>query len=68
MSNVRLIRCKTPSDIIVVKSKADYDNIAQSLAEVKTCDHGHLIVCGDVWFSTPKAEQLKVLREVTRSA
>lgn len=53
MSAVRLIRCKTAHDIIVIKRRDEFDTIADSLQQVKTCDHSHLIVCGDVWFSKP---------------
>lgn len=52
MSKTKLIRCKTPHDIIVIQKREDM-NLVYELAENKqNCGHNHLIVCGDLYFRT----------------
>lgn len=58
MSRVRLIRCKTPYDIIVVRAKGSRANdVVEALMYLpaeKNCGHTHEIVIGDVYFSRGK--------------
>ena len=54
MSKIKLIRCKTPHDIIVVRNRLDY-HLVEALAGSKpSCGHNHLIVMGDLYFRTPE--------------
>ena len=57
MAKIKLIRCKTPHDIIVIKNSRDYGRIVQQLISAPSdwkCGHSHQIVSGDIWFARPK--------------
>ncbi len=60
MSKQKFIRCKTPNDIIVIKSREDFkafiDRSYTSDAErnISNCGHPHQVVCGDIWFARQK--------------
>lgn len=56
MGKIKLIRCKTPHDIIVIRSRRDHD-LVYDLARADSswdCGHNHLILCGDLYFRTPR--------------
>ena len=56
MSKIKLIRCKTPHDILVIRKREDFNSVIDSLtgAGASKCGHPHLIVCGDLYFRTPE--------------
>lgn len=53
MSKIKLIRCKTPHDIIVVRNRHDRELIYELARSEPSCGHNHLIVSGDLYFRTP---------------
>lgn len=59
MSKMKLIRCKTPHDIIVVRKRVDFNMMVEGLSSngPAKCGHPHLIICGDVYFSIPKEKK-----------
>ena len=64
MGKTKLIRCKTPHDVLVVRNRKDLDAVVSGLVndslsenDASTCGHNHLIVCGDLYFSTPKEKK-----------
>ena len=64
MSKIKLIRCKTPHDILVVRKREDLESAIDGLSASKgdNCGHNHLIVCGDLYFRPP--EYAKHFKEI----
>lgn len=56
LTKMKAIRCKQPTDILVVKEWKDFDAIARAMPMPGGCLHPHPIVCGDMWFTRDRGQ------------